>query len=356
MDYRHSILDGHYHILLGRFNHKGQDFIRSTRAYLESRGFASLNICAVPFLAEYQTDVSNNILAALCKLEMPHLYIHGGLVYSTSPAPKAMPAEFDPALQYRELMEIGFDGIKMLETKAAEIRRLGRSMDDPLYTDWFSAIAQDQTHLVWHVAAPAHFWIREYVSDEFVARGWFYGDGTYPSQEEIFRQVEAVLDRHPDLKVTMAHFYFHGDEPWRLEWLFEKYPNFNVDITPGWEMYAAFARDPAYWREFFQKHAHRIGFGTDTCDENEGSPEIADIVYRFLATNEEQEIWGIRFPGIALDDAPLQLILEGNFRRRVGETPRQINRAALKRYIEKYSPLIGNPDLRAYIEEAGRRL
>ena len=356
MHYHHSVLDGHYHILLGLSNGAGQDFIESTRAYLQSRNFSSLNICAVPFLAEYQTDVSNNILAALCKLAMPHLYIHGGLVYPETPVPTALPADYDPALQYRELMEIGFDGIKMLETKPAEIRNLGRSMADPLYEDWFAAIERNGTHMVWHVADPGHFWVREYVSDEFVERGWFYGDGTYPTQAQIFEQVETVLSRHPMLKVTLAHFYFHGDTPERLEWLFAKYPNLNVDITPGWEMYAAFARDPAYWREFFTKHAHRIGFGTDTCDENEGSREIADIVYRFLTTTDEQEIWGIRFPGIALDDAPLRLILEDNFRRRVGDEPRPINRKTLKRYIEKYSHLIRNADLRAYIEEAGRQL
>lgn len=356
MHYKHSVLDGHYHILLGLENGAGQDFVQSTRAYLDSRSFASLNICAVPFLAEYQTDVSNNILAALCKLELPHLYIHGGIVYPEAPVPPSMPADYAPEVQYRELMEMGFDGVKMLETKPTEIRNLGRSMADELYEEWFAAIERDGTHVVWHVADPGHFWMREYVSDEFVERGWFYGDGTYPTQSQIFEQVETVLSRHPMLKVTLAHFYFHGDAPDRLEWLLEQYPNLNVDITPGWEMYAAFARDPEYWREFFTRYAHRIGFGTDTCDENEGSPEIADIVYRFLTTTEEQEIWGIRFPGIALDDASLRLILEDNFRRRVGDTPRPINREALKRYIEKYSHLIQSADLRAYIEEAGRRL
>ena len=309
-----------------------------------------MNICAVPFLQEYNTDVSNNILAALCKLQMPELYIHGGLVYQQTDVSGQTEEALSPKTQYTELMEIGFDGIKMLETKPTEIRNLGRSMDDEFYKDWFAAIERDGTHIVWHVADPAHFWVREYVSDEFVARGWFYGDGTYPTQEAIFTQVENVLERHPNLKITLAHFYFHGDMPHRLETLFSNYPNVNVDITPGWEMYAAFARDPAYWRSFFTRYADRIGFGTDTCDENEGSPEIADIVYRFLTTNDEQEIWGIRFPGIALDSEPLRKILEGNFRRRVGNTPKPICCGALKRYVEKYRSLIRDDHLRALID------
>lgn len=347
MKYNHVIIDGHYHILDGWNNHAGQDFVQSTEKYLEAGGFESLNICAVPYLDEYKTDVSNNILAALCKLKMPHLYAHGGLIYDAESEPVT-----DPAEQYRELMEIGFDGIKMLETKPTEIRRLGKAMDDPVFEGWFDAIEKHGTHMVWHAADPAHFWIREYVSQEFVDRGWFYGDGTFPSKEEIYRQVLTVLERHPMLKVTFAHFFFLGDEPWRLEEIFRKYPNVNVDITPGWEMYAAFARDPGFWREFFVKYADRIGFGTDSGDESAGDTGIPDMVYRFLTTEDEQEIWGIRFPGIALDDDTLSKILRGNFLRRVGGSPRPINREALKRYVEKYSHLIADETMRVRIRES----
>ena len=351
MKYSRKVIDGHYHILEGWFNHSGQDFVGSARAYLDSRGLETLNVCAVPFLDEYRTDVSNNILAALAKVYLPQIYIHGGLVYDADSLPVT-----DSGEQYRELMEIGFDGIKMLETKPTEIRRLGRSMADPVFEPWFDAIEKDGTHMVWHVADPGHFWIREYVSQEFVDRGWFYGDGTFPSKEEIYDQVFTVLGRHPMLKITFAHFFFMADEPQRLEDVFRRYPNVSVDVTPGWEMYAAFARDPGYWREFFVKHADRIGFGTDSGDESDGSPEIPDIVYRFLTTTDEQEIWGIRFPGIALDDASLERILRTNFLRRAGNTPKPVNRAALKRYIAKYRHLIADTALRERIDSAAEEL
>ena len=94
MKYQYPVLDGHYHILLGWKNAADQDFVQSTRAYMESRNFTSLNICAVPFLQEYNTDVSNNFLAALCKLQMPELYIHGGIVYQQTPITDKQDEEF----------------------------------------------------------------------------------------------------------------------------------------------------------------------------------------------------------------------------------------------------------------------
>jgi len=49
---------------------------------------------------------------------------------------------------------------------------------------------------------------------------------------------------------------------------------------------------------------------------------------------------GLRFKGLGLDDVKADKILCGNFVRRVSETPREINRSALVRYIEKYRHLI----------------
>lgn len=356
MLYKHPVIDGHYHILEGWTNYDGMSFVESTAEYLRASGLSSLNICAVPFLEEYNTDVSNNIMAALCKLQIPNVYIHGGLVYDGAPVPEKMIPEMSPEVQYRELTEIGFDGIKMLETKPSELRRLGRSMDEPLYENWFSEIEKNGTHMVWHVADPAYFWKRECVTQEIIDCGWYYGDGSYPTQESIFEQVENVLKRHPMLKVTFAHFFFCGDEPEKLEDLFAKYPNVNVDITPGWEMYESFAKDPAFWNGFFTRHADRIGFGTDSADDFCGSPKMSDVVYTFLTESGKHEMYDYYFTGIALDDDTVRKIVHDNFTRRVGEDPKPINRAALKRYIEKYRHLINNEEMRRHIDRAASEL
>ncbi len=356
MTYKYPVIDAHYHILDGWFNWDGQTFTESTEEYLRNSGLKTLNVCAVPFLEEYKTDVSNNIIIALCKLQMPELYIHGGLVYENAPVPETLPTELSPETQYRELMEIGFDGIKMIETKPCELRRLGRPIDAPVFDNWFSEIEKNGTHMVWHVADPAYFWKRECVSQEIIDCGWFYGDGTYPTQERIYEQVENVLQRHPKLNVTFAHFYFLGDDPARLERLFETYSNVNVDITPGCEMYVSFSKDTEFWRSFFTRFADRIEFGTDTADESAGSASLPDIVYRFLTEDTVQDIWNVQCRGLALNEDVARRILHDNFTRRVGKQPKTIDRAALKRYIEKYRYMIKDHDILERIDRAAAEL
>jgi len=353
MEYKYPVVDDHYHI----YNWKdGQNrpFWETTDNYWAGRNFRAVNINALPAF-----DVSCNIITALYKLYKPKTYIHGGITYDEIPLPAVMTEGMDPLTQYRELMEIGFDGIKMIETKPDRVKAMQRPVCDPLYHAFFDAVEADGTHMVWHVADPAEFWDKDLAPAFSFENGWFYGDGTFPSYEEIYAQVFAVLDRNPNLKVTFAHFFFLSGDPVRLEALFAKYPNMNVDLTPGGEMYASFHKDPAYYRDFFTRHAARIQFGTDASDDAsvvDDNLNIADCVYRFLTTDDEYHLWENPVHGIRLDDEAVEKILSENFLRRVSETPKAINKAALKRYIAKYRHLIRDPQVLADIDAAAERL
>lgn len=349
MQYAKKVLDGHYHIY-GWYDEKGRDFWQTTDAYLAGRNFRTININALP---SGNRDVSNNIITALYKLRHPEVYIHGGLIYDSYPVPAQMPEGMDPLTQYRELMEIGFDGIKMLETKPTTIKKLGRPVCDPLYRDFFDAVEKDGTHMVWHVNDPAEFWDKDLAPAFCLEAGWFYGDGSYPSHEEIYRQVLAVLEKNPKLNVTFAHFFFMSGCPERLEKIFEQYPNTAVDLTPGSEMYADFRERAEYYRDFFTRHADRIEFGTDASDEAsevEDNLWLADIVYRFASTDETFQLWEVSGRGLKLDDAVQEKIFSGNFLRRVSPQPKPINVQALKRYIEKYRHLIRDDRVCANID------
>lgn len=348
MQYKKTVIDSHYHIY-GWQDEKGRPFWGTTDAYRTGRNFRSININALP---SGSRDVSNNIIAALYKLRHPEVYIHGGLIYDVYPVPAEMPEGMDPLTQYRELMETGFDGIKMLETKPTTIKKLCRPVCDPLYRDFFDAVEEDGTHMVWHVNDPAEFWDRALAPAFCIEAGWFYGDGSYPSHEEIYRQAFAVLDRNPKLNVTFAHFFFMSGCPERLEKVFEKYPNTAVDLTPGSEMYGGFKRRISYYRDFFTRHADRIEFGTDASDEAnvvEDNFWLADTVYRFVTTEEAFQLWETEGCGLNLPGEVQEKILSGNFLRRVGTQPKPVNAGALKRYIAKYSHLIRDGQVREEI-------
>ena len=72
---------------------------------------------------------------------------------------------------------------------------------------------------------------------------------------------------------------------------------------------------------------------------------LLDRTYRFIATDDkmsgfgDKELTGIKLPAKARED-----ILWRNFERRVGEKPREINKDALRRYIDKYKPLMSEDE------------
>ena len=89
------------------------------------------------------------------------------------------------------------------------------------------------------------------MSQDLIDRGWFYGDGTYASNEEVYRQINRVLEKHPNLCVNFAHFFFYSCYPEKLEEIFNRYPNVGVDLTPGGEMYFGFDDNREYYLKFF---------------------------------------------------------------------------------------------------------
>lgn len=350
-----TIIDGHLHIE-GIYDNSGEHFLYAFDEYKKSKGLKALNIAALP---SGKRDVANNIMCAFYKLVNPDDFIHGGLLYTDYPIPTPAPKGMSPLEQYNELMEIGFDGIKMLEGKPQLHKMLGIELCDEYYDEFFSAIEKDGTHLLFHVNDPEEFWDPAFATDDLRMRGWFYGDGDYASNEEVYRQINATLEKHPTLCATFAHFFFYSKNPKKLEEMFEKYPNTCVDLTPGGEMYVSFSENKEYYDEFFKKYSERILLGTDSTFPYgpEGMQWLCDRVYRFLSTNDtlksfaDREITGINLPTECKEN-----IIFRNFERRVGKEPKKINKEALKRYIEKYKHLIKEKEYFDEIEKLTKEL
>jgi len=349
-----KMIDGHLHIE-GIYNEKGEHFLNGFEEYRKLCNISALNIAALP---SGKRDVANNIFVAFYKLAHPQDFAHGGLIYTDYPAPNPAPKGMTPLEQYRELMEIGFDGIKMLEGKPQLHKMVGIPICDDYFDDFFAAIEKDGTHLLFHVNDPEDFW--DPINAEWLRKlGWYYGDGDYASNEEVYRQIYAVLEKHPNLCATFAHFFFYSKQPQKLEKLFDTYPNVAVDVTPGGEMYVSFSENEEYYRNFFIKYADRVLLGTDSTFpySTKDMEWLNDRVYRYFTTSDTTKAFSDKMlTGIDLPREVKDKIICGNFVRRVSEKPRKINKAALKKYIEKYKHLIVEKEYLAEVERLAKEM
>ena len=343
-----KIIDTHLHIEAWE-NGEYPSFTDCFEGHKKDAGLHTVNICAV---GSAQTLIANNIMVGFYKLLHPDTYVHGGVNHFRLPTEEAEKG-LDLVTQYRELMAIGFDGIKMLEGKANLYKLVNTPLDSDYYDAFFAACEADNTHVLAHINDPEEFWDERFATDELKAKGWFYGDGTYIKNTEMYAQIDHILEKHPALKITFAHFFFRSANPEILETMFAKYPNVAVDLTPGGEMYVNFNKRPAYYKRFFHTYSDRIVFGTDGSfpKHMDEMTWLCDRVFRYVATDDETEAWGdTSLTGIALNKWDVERIMAGNFLRRVGEAPKPINKDALRAYIAKYKDDVQNEATRREIE------
>ena len=259
------------------------------------------------------------------------------------------------------LLNMGVDGIKMIEGKPQIRQQLPiPDFDAPVYEPYWAKLSATQTPLIFHVNDPEEFWDETRVPDWARERGWFYGDGTYINNEDQYRQVLNVLDRHPTLKIIFAHFFFLSAQLERLSGYLDCYPNMHVDLTPGIEMYFNFAANLDKTRDFFIQYQDRILYGTDIgarallADrdggiEEEESLARVEVVRGFLENDGAFQLkhkgflFGgseAVFHGIDLPDTVLDKIYYQNFERLVGERPRELNPEAIVAECERLAVMI----------------
>ena len=335
---KHKVIDGHLHFY-DWSSEDGEEFFHCFEEYRNEMGLAGINLCALP--SGYGTDVTNNIMCALYKLLNKETFAHAGLLYNEYPMVNKLPSEMSFKVQLDELEEIGFDGIKLIEGKPTMHRTIGKSLLNSDFDEFFSEAEKRGTHIIFHATDPIEFWTQEGLD--------YYGDDTYATHEEIYRQVYKILENHPNLKVTFAHFFFKSEAPEELIELFEKYPNVCVDLTPGWEMYLSFYKDKIYFKDFFTKYSKRIVLGTDAYfpRPTECSMWLVDRVYRFISSPDVIKAVADRYEGgLCIPDESIEDITYKNFEKRVSVTPKEINVPALKRYYEKYKHKMVEKDIK----------
>jgi hypothetical protein len=232
---------------------------------------------------------------------------------------------------------LGADGIKMLENKPTHRKLVDIPVDGPYFEDYFTHLEETGFPVLWHVCDPEEFWDAELTPKWAAEQGWGY-DETYVPKEQLYAEVENVLNRHPRLKIVFAHFYFLSADLPRATAFLDRHPSISLDLAPGIEYLYNMSRDVDSAREFFIKYADRIILGTDIEDNNtlDEAAKRLGIITRWLETDDEYRVpEGADFllgppadgiiRGLGLPDDVLTKIYHCNFERFAGPQPRPLD-------------------------------
>lgn len=304
-------LDCHVHVLNGT----ARD-VEAAASSQRELGYTAGNFLSV----EGMDDAAQNALAIYYKLIDPANYAFGGLHYRFA---------YDFAAEAETLHRIGLDGIKMIENKPTERKRLGYAQDDPRYDALYRKMTELDMPLLVHVNDPAQFWDAQACPDWARENGWFYGDGSYVGYEQLVRECIAMLEKHPHLRVCFAHLFFMSEDEPELRRLLARFPNVMLDLTPGTEMYYSFDRDSSVWRRFFSDHRERVMFGTDNCypasdRERSIAAQLNELERNYLTRSDRFPLWDRTIQGAGLPEDVVRKIASDNFRRFAGEKPRPL--------------------------------
>ena len=369
MDFRFAavpVVDGHIH-----FPHAEQ--MDGFVAVMDEQQLARANLVGTPDL---QTISHNPALIHFKAHHPQRVYISGALDYTQVWADPARAPEA-VAGQIAVLRSIGFDGLKVVEGKPMVRKMLGIPFDGPEYAKLWAALEEQGFPVVFHVADPEEFWDAEHCPDWARAHGWFYGDGTYPLKEDLYAEVDHVLQRHPRLKIIFAHFYFLSADLQRAGAFLDAHPSVCFDLTPGVEMYLNFAQQLDAARDFFFKYADRLVYGTDigaSAIDQDPTQELARpeslgrawVVRRFLESDgpfsapEGVGHWlgmdEAGFHGIALPLDVLEKIYHANFERVFGPAPAPLNRDAALAELERMTAVIDARSGGELVDSPARRV
>ncbi|MEX1096889.1 MAG: amidohydrolase family protein [Planctomycetales bacterium] len=176
--------------------------------------------------------------------------------------------------------KLGIQGMKLwkdlgMSIKDAEGKLL--KADDPRLDPMWAKMAELELPVVFHCADPKEYWFpRTYHSFHYgTGAPQFYEDPDMPSWEELMRQRDHVLEKHPDLVMIGAHFGSLTFDLERLAATFDKHPNFHVECAARLRILGRL--NPQAVRDFFVKYQDRILFGSDS-----------DILSGADATNEKE--------------------------------------------------------------------
>jgi predicted TIM-barrel fold metal-dependent hydrolase len=234
------------------------------------------------------------------------------------------------------LKDLGYDGVGEMGSKPVT-RDKHTPLDSAYFEGFWDSCESEQFPVLCHVGDVEDFWHPELTPGWAKTRGWGYWRENYPSMEELWIEIENVLNIHSNLKIVLCHFLFMSPNMERLEEFLHHHRNAYVDLTPGIELLYNISRRRDEWRGFFIEHGDRILFGSDIGMSTTKPQHLARIwlLRKFLETSEEYYTpdeaddtltrYEKPFIGLGLPRSSYEKIYSGNFRRLWGKKPQTVN-------------------------------
>lgn len=163
----------------------------------------------------------------------------------------------------------GAQGVKVWKDLGMYIRdgsdKLLKADDPRLDPFWAKCGALGMPVLI-HAADPKEYWYPlTYNSFHYGLRNekdQHYHNPEMPKWEELIRQRDSILKKHPKTNFIGAHMGSLSFDLKQLGETFDKYPNFYSDCAARQRILGRL--NPPAVRDFFVKYADRVVFGTDT--------------------------------------------------------------------------------------------
>jgi len=169
-----------------------------------------------------------------------------------------------------------------LSIKKADGTRL--AIDDPILDPIWEAAARLRLPVFIHTADPEQFWEPiDYQNERWLELALFpnrrYPPEEYPPFEQLMKERDNLLRRHPKTTFVIAHMGWHANDLGRLGRMLREMPNVYTEV--GAVLYDI-GRQPRTAHDFFVEFQDRILFGKDSFQ-----PEEYPYYWRVFETRDD---------------------------------------------------------------------
>jgi predicted TIM-barrel fold metal-dependent hydrolase len=165
---------------------------------------------------------------------------------------------------------LGIKGVRVWKDLGMWVRDASGKLlavDDPRLDPFWEKCGALGLPVLIHTADPKEYWAPITYDNFFYGErkdeDLYYHDPEMTAWDELMRQRDHVLEKHPRTRFIGAHVASLDCDLARLGRTFEKYPNFSVDCAGFSRLRRLSKLNPQAVRDFFTRYQDQLLFGTD---------------------------------------------------------------------------------------------